>query len=157
MFFLDTLASHISYAHTHPPLISTWGSACMPDYWFGVLQQQWLVVFSVCCAHYGNDSKQQNRTHTHTVKKLFTRIKKNKILVCPCCPLPLVYFYFSVPSHCFFWVFLPLQSFPTVSLLLANSPPLSIGLFSPLSLSLLRQSATTQTVNSGDGLLIVLL
>lgn len=161
MFFLDTLASHISYTHTYPPLISMWGSACMPDYWFGVLQQQWIVVFSVCCAHvrqWFKTTKQDSHTHTQW-RSCLPGYKK--ILVCPCCPLPLVYFYFSVPSHCFLFVclfiFLPLKSFPTVSLLLANSPPLSIGLFSPLSLSLLRQSATTQTVNSGDGLLIVLL
>lgn len=139
MFFLDTLASHISYTHTHPPLISMWGSACMPDYWFGVLQQQWIVVFSVCCAHvrqWFKTTKQDSHTHTHRVKKLLTRIKKNTCLSL-LSPSPCLLLFFS-PLTLFFvclFVFLPLKSFPTVSLLLANSPPLSIGLFSPLSLS----------------------
>lgn len=132
MFFLDTLASHISYTHTHPPLISMWGSACMPDYWFGVLQQQWIVVFSVCCAHvrqWFKTTKQDSHTHTHSEEVAYQ--DKKKYLFVPAVPFPLFTSIFQSPHI----VFLPLKSFPTVSLLLANSPPLSIGLFSPLSLS----------------------
>lgn len=57
----------------------------------------------------------------------------------------LVYFYSSGASHCF-----DLPCFPQPPF--AYSPPLSLSFCLAVF-----QSATTQTVNSGDGLLIVLL
>lgn len=139
MFFLDTLASHISYTHTHPPLISMWGSACMPDYWFGVLQQQWIVVFSVCCAHvrqWFKTTKQDSHTHTQSEEVAYQ--DKKKYLFVPAVPFPLFTSIFQSPHIvfclfvCFFasqilpYCFPPFSKFST-SLYRALFPSLSLS------------------------------
>lgn len=97
-----------------------------------------LGVLCPCTAMIQNNKT--GLTHIHTQSEEVA-CQDKKILVCPCCPLPLVYFYFPVPSHCFFLFVclggvLPLQSFPTDSLPFSKfSTSLYRAVFLALSLS----------------------
>lgn len=124
--------------HAHPPSINKHVGKCMYArllIWraTAAVNRSLLGVLCPCTAMIQNNKT--GLTHTHSEEVVYQDKKKTCLsLLSPSLCLLLFFSPLTLFFVCLF-VFLPLKSFPTVSLLLANSPPLSIRLFSPLSLS----------------------